>query len=151
MRATYLTISNDQRSELDTLVCQAKSQQARQRYQALLCLASGMAVYEVAVTVGCCPASVYHWLNQWERGDTRELAAGDRCGRPRKLAAAAAQLLDSALCQGIGQSATVPALQRRLDEEGVHVSQATIRRTIHRLGWCWRAGRYVLEGRSVSE
>ena len=71
-------------------------------------------------------------------------------GRPRRLDATAEAELERLLAtdpQAHGYAATdwtVPLLQAELAKQGHALSERTLRRTLHRLGYRWKRPKYVL-------
>ena len=118
------------------------------RYQAILLARSGTRTpAEVAEAVGCrvsrCPAGVasgkrgghtglhedHHGGHTWGVGRSSS-ASWRRCSPPIRTSA--------------GNKATewtVPLLATHLSQAGYAVSEHTLRRTLHRLGWRWKRPR----------
>ena len=121
------------------------------RYQAVLLLAEGQVPGAVAHTLGCSRASVYAWAAGWRAQGVAGLREGDHGGGRVKLDGGGEALLTNRLGedpQAHGYHATgwtVPQLQTELAAAGYPVSERTIRRTLHRLGYRWKRPQYVLD------
>jgi transposase len=120
------------------------------RMQAVLLLAEGREAPEVAQVLGCSVSGVYYWAEAWREEGVAGLVEGPHAGRPQRLAGTAAALLERLLGedpQTHGYAATdwtVPLLRSALTQRGYPVSERTLRRTVHRLGWRWKRPKYVL-------
>jgi transposase len=76
---------------------------------------------------------------------------GRHAGAARRLDAAGEAALNALLAANDPQASgyhatgwTVPLLQRELAARRYQASPATIRRTLHRLGWRWKRPQFVL-------
>jgi transposase len=120
------------------------------RYQAIRLLAHGEPADAVATAVGCGVSSVYNWLVAWKRHGLAGLAEARHGGRHQQLDSAGIGQLEALLAtdpQQLGERATtwtVPLLLTQLQRAGVDVSEHTLRRTLHRLGWRWKRPRFEL-------
>lgn len=121
------------------------------RLQAVRLLADGREAPEVAQVLGCSASSVYYWAEDWREAGLEGLAASPHAGgRPRRLDMAAEATLEQALAddpQAHGYAATdwtAPLLRTELAQRGHDLSERTLRRTLHRLGWRWKRPKYVL-------
>lgn len=120
------------------------------RYQAIRLVAQGQSPRAVAAALGCRLSSVYNWLAAWKARGVAGLTEGRHGGRAHRLNASADQFLELLLDsdpQTVGEQATnwtVPLLWTHLARAGYAVSQHTLRRTLHRLGWRWKRPRYEL-------
>jgi transposase len=120
------------------------------RYRAIQLLAQGQTPKQVAAALGCCLASVYNWGTAWQRAGRPNLRDQARAGRPRRLEPADEHQLETLLAsdpQAHGLLATgwtVPLLQTQFAQAGVVVSEHTLRRALHRLGWRWKRPRHQL-------
>lgn len=100
--------------------------------------------------LGCSLASVYNWAAAWQQQGQAGLAEAKHAGRTRTLDAEALHLLEHWLeadPQTLGEQTTgwtVPLLHTRLTQAGYSISQRTLRRALHRLGWRWKRPKYVL-------
>jgi transposase len=121
-----------------------------QRYRAVWLLAHGQSVHAICQTLGCCSASVYNWAGRWREGKIEGLLEGSRPGRSRSFDEAGEALLDNLLSQDPLQHGfhatgwTVDMLRAQVEKSGYSVSERTMRRTVHKLGWRWKRPKYVL-------
>jgi transposase len=145
-----LELTPAQRVALEAAVRREKHTRPWKRYQAVLRLAVGQPPAVVADTLGCGVSSVYSWAATWRRAGLAGLAEGPHPGAARRLDAAGEAALTALLeadPQGHGHRATgwtVPLLQTELAGTGYAVSERTIRRAVHRLGYRWKRPQYVL-------
>jgi transposase len=120
------------------------------RYRAIQLLAQGQPPPQVAAALGCCLSSVYNWATRWRQQAQPDLRDHARAGRPRRLEPVDEQQIETLLAsdpqaQGLLATGwTVPLLQAQLARGGVVVSEHTLRRALHRLGWRWKRPRYQL-------
>lgn len=128
------------------------ARQVRQwrRYRAIQLLAEGQSPQQVAIVLGCSLASVYNWAAAWQQEGQAGLAEAKHAGRTHTLDAKALHLLEHWLetdPQTLGEQTTgwtVPLLHTRLTQAGYPISQRTLRRALHRLGWRWKRPKYIL-------
>lgn len=137
------------RQALVAAVAAGQRPRQRRRYEAILLLGEGYTPREVSGALDCSLASVYNWAEAWRREGVRGLREKPRGGGKPKLDARGERLLVRLLGRNgrphPAQDWTVPLLRQRLAEEGYAVSERTVRRAIHRLGWVWNRPRYVRE------
>ena len=120
------------------------------RYQALRLLAEGQTPLEVAAALGCRKSSVYNWIAVWKHRGLSGLHEDHHGGRARRLQATGLEELERLVAtdpQRQGEQATtwtVPLLWAHLQRAGYELSEHTLRRTLHRLGWRWKRPRYEL-------
>ena len=120
------------------------------RYRAIQLLAEDQTPQQVASILGCSLASVYNWAATWQQHGQSGLREPKHTGRMHTLDAAALRLLEQWLStdpQTLGEQTTgwtVPLLHTRLTQAGYPISQRTLRRALHRLGWRWKRPKYVL-------
>ena len=143
------------RSRLAAALKQARDARLFRRLQAVLLVAGGKPVGEVARLAGASRQSVYNWLRQYTASRRVEaLRDGARAGRPR----AASDLTDERILEelrrdplSLGYSTqvwTVALLARHLSERcGCVVTERTLRRRMRAAGLRWKRPRYVLTGR----
>ncbi len=144
-----------QRGALRRLAKASPDTREVRRALALLDLADGESVTDVACRYGVSRETVYQWATRLGKarlpGD--RLRDAPRGGRPPRTGAAAEQLLREALPtdprrHGYRHPAwTTPLLQHHLRQHGVEASRATIRRALRRLGYRWKRPRFVLSRR----
>ena len=100
--------------------------------------------------LGCRLASVYNWATAWKAFCFIGLRERPRPGKAHHLDTGAEQVLNTLLetdPHHRGYHATrwtVLLLRTELAQAGYPVSERTIRRTLHRLGWLWKRPKYVL-------
>jgi transposase len=121
------------------------------RVQAVLLVARGWAVAEVARITAATPDAIYHWVRlylQTHRPDS--LGDAPRSGRPRT----AGRITDARIVREfrrdplrLGYNSTgwtVALLAHHLGRKyGCPITARTLRRRMHDLGLCWKRPRYV--------
>lgn len=149
MRLVEMTDAD--RAALEEALQRTRRVREWRRLQAVRLLADGHEAPEVAQVLGCSASSVYYWAEDWREAGLEGLAASPHAGgRPRRLDMAAEATLEQALAddpQAHGYAATdwtVPLLRTELAQRGHDLSERTLRRTLHRLGWRWKRPKYVL-------
>jgi transposase len=150
-----LWLNDRQRGELEELVCHTPLAKERCRAQALLWIAEGSDIGEVAELLQVSRQTIYNWLSRFQERADLDLRArlldAPRLGRPR----AASGTIDERVAAVIdgdprkfGYHATVwtaPLLSRYLhDHHGIAVSERTIGRAIDRLDISWKRPRHEL-------
>jgi transposase len=123
------------------------------RTLALLELDRGQAATEVASRLGVSRRAVHDWIDTYRhRPVPRSLATHHSTGRPSEWDEDARAILRGTLHQEpdhFGYQATgwtVPLLQAHLALWGLtELSDATLRRQLHALGYVWKRPRYVLD------
>lgn len=150
-----LSLHDRQRGELELIVSHPPLAKERSRAQALLWLAEGSDVGEVAEWLGVSRQTIYNWVSRFQDRDGLGLRArlldATRPGRPRVAGGTIDELI-AAVIDGdprqVGYHATVwtaPLLRRYLrDHHGVEVSEKTVSRAIDRLGMSWKRPRHEL-------
>ncbi len=145
-----VTLTDDDRAALEEALRSTKRLRDWRRLQAVHLLAAGREAPDVAETLGCSASSVYYWADDWRTSGLAGLYERPHCGRARQLDAAAEadlnQLLgDDPQAHGYASTEwTVPLLTTELEHAGQVVSERTLRRVLHRLGWRWKRPKYVL-------
>lgn len=144
-------LSDDERSALDEARRTTKRLRDWRRLQAVHLLDTGREAPDVAETLGCSASSVYYWADDWRTNGLAGLIARPHGGgRPRRLDSAAEAALEQLLGEdpqrhGYASSDwTVPLLCTALEQQGHPVSERTLRRVLHRLGWRWNRPKYIL-------
>ena len=144
----------------DTLSEKARSStDAREtrRALALLDLDAGEPPTKVAVRYRVSRSTVYEWPARWgntDRPRADRLRDADRTGRPPStrdaVGEALAELMPTApAVHGYRHPAwTTPLLLAHLRRQGGEVSDTTVRRALHRLGYRWKRPRFVLSRRA---
>ena len=142
-----------QRCHLQDLLHHCREARFYRRLLAILQWDQGQSITQIAQGLGVTRQSVYHWLQAYSRtGDPLALAEGDHPGRPPRCTAAIQGLLRHLLAdspQRYGYFAvdwTIPLLQEHLARcTGEPLSQDTLRRQLHLLGYVWKRSRYALD------
>lgn len=150
-----LELSRSERSDLEQALRTTKNRRHWVRLRGVLLAADGMPVAEIAAALGAGESTVFDWLAHWRQvQDPAALADAPRSGQPPRLSSAhraqlVALLEKSPRDHGYASEGwTVPLLEAHFrDREGVAVSDTTLRRTLHRLGYRWKRPRYVLARR----
>lgn len=122
------------------------------RTLAVLECGRGKGVAEVAHALHVTRQSVHNWVVRFHQaGKAAALADAPRSGRPRHAGEAVDTLLQVLMIlppARFGYHAThwtVPLLQDQVRQNwGQTCSDATLRRSLHRLGYVWKRPRYVL-------
>ena len=99
-----LTLTEDERTGLETAQAQSPKVRHWRRYQAVLLRAQGLLVKDVARALGCTEASVYNWTAAWRRGGAAGVAEGMHSGAVRRLAPEAEVALHVLLAEGDPQA-----------------------------------------------
>lgn len=145
-----LVLSPMERTALETAAASARRTRRWRRYQAVLLLADGQTPSTIAAALGCSLSSVYGWAMAWRRAGLAGLQERPHGGGVVPLVDRAGPLLEALLTadpQARGHLAagwTVPLLRAELRAAGHPVSERTIRRSVHRLGYRWKRPKYVL-------
>ena len=154
-----LVLSDRQHSELETIVSHTHGAKERSRAQALLWIADGVDVVEVADLLQVSRQTVYNWMSRFQERAESELRArlfdAARPGRPRTARGTIDELVATVIDgdpRKFGYHATVwtaPLLGRYLREHhAIQVSDRTVSRAIDRLGIRWKRPRHELARRS---
>ena len=150
-----IALSDRQRAELEYLLVHTPSAKERCRAQALLGLAEGDAVEDIADLLEVSRQTIYNWASRFqERADLdirARLRDAPRPGRPRtgqgSLDSLIAEVIDSDP-HDLGYRAaiwTAPLLCRYLQEQHqLSVCDRTVGRAIARLGIRWKRPRHHL-------
>jgi transposase len=145
-----LALTEAERAGLRAAAAEEPRVRRWRRYQAVLLVADGRAPAEAAAAVGCGPSSVYAWVAAWRRDGVDGLREKPHGGGRRRLEAAGAALLEERLAedpQARGHRATgwtAPLLRAELAAAGSAVSERTVRRALHDLGYRWKRPKFVL-------
>lgn len=128
------------------------------RALALLDLADGQTPGQVAARYRVGRSTVYDWVARWndaERPKAERLRDAERSGRPPDQRGAVAERLAELIPtaptdHGYRHPAwTTPLLVAHLAREhGLEVSDTTVRRALHGLGYRWKRPRFVLSRRN---
>lgn len=148
---TDLGFDQHDRQRLARALRRATAVRLYRRVQAVLLVARGLPVPEVATIVGAKTAAVYDWVRRYRRTRRPEdLADAPRSGRPRT----AARITDARIAREfrrdplrLGYNATgwtVPLLAEHLGTTyDCPIGVRTLRRRMRRLGLRWKRPRYV--------
>jgi transposase len=147
-----LVLNRSQRYRLRQQMKHTQDSAVYRRTLAILELAQGKPVAEIARTMGVTRQSVYNWVNTYvESYDPLVLSDAARSGRPTTWTPDLQELLQTLLRESPTQwdyqavNWTVPLLQQQLATwDGCWLSDETIRRKLHELGYVWKRTRYVL-------
>ena len=145
-----MALSTQEWDELERAQRQERGVRNWRRYQAIRLLARGQTPVEVAEAVGCRVSSVYNWVAAWKHRGNAGLHEDHHGGHTWLLDAAGQRELETLLGTDPherGEQATewtVPLLLTHLSQASYAVSEHTLRRTLHRLGWRWKRPRYEL-------
>jgi putative transposase len=146
-----ITLSEEDRAAV--LAAQRTSRGVRQwrRYQAVLLRADGMSLETVAQALDCTPVSVCNWTRAYRERGVAGVAEGAHPGAARRLDQTAEQRLQGLLEEGDPQAHgyaatgwTAPLLRHELQQAGHSLSERTLRRALHRMGYRWKRPKYVL-------
>jgi transposase len=148
-----LTLTAGQRRRLQRQLETTPDARLYRRTLAVLEVARGKPVSEVARTLAVTPRSVYYWLRAYAGGrDPAALGDSPRSGRPGLWTEEGRACLLATLGrspQDLGYAAagwTVPLLREHLGRRASRwLSEDTIRRELQRQGYAWKRARYVLD------
>jgi transposase len=147
-------LSRQLRNKLRKQLRQTKEVFELRRAIALLAMDDGMAANQAAQMVGVTRQCIYQWQARLkaESNTPDALAQQPRSGRPSRWDEDALAFLQAALHQAPDQlgypatGRTVGLLQEHLQScLGERLSEETMRRQLHRLGYVWKRPRYVLD------
>ncbi len=155
MVALHLTARD--RQALEPMARHSPDARETRRALALLDLADGQKPNEVAARYRVGRSRVYEWAARWgdtDRPKDRRLRDADRSGRPPDTRDAVERVLAELMPTppteyGYRHPAwTTPLLLAHLAREHqLDVSEATVRRALHALGYRWKRPRFVLSRR----
>jgi len=145
------------RRRLKRAIPAAREARLYRRIEAVLLVAEGQPISEVARRVRATRLSVRSWVERYlATHDAATLADRPRRGRPhsaprltpRRLAAALTR--DPRGCGYQATSWTVPLLRHYLQQRhGITIGTRTLRRRLHEADYRWKRPRYVYAGRAV--
>lgn len=148
-------LSKGERRAVSAALAATRDRRHWVRLRAVLLTADGMPSPEVCRTLGLGRSTLFAWLAAWrETRDPAALADAPRSGHPPVLDAAQRARLEQLLAEApethgyksVGW--TAPLLTHHFTAvEGVPVSETTVRRVLHALGYRWKRPRYVLARR----
>ena len=156
-RAEVQRFSSTDRRRLERALSAAREARLYRRIEAVLLVAEGQPISDVAQHVRATRLSVRRWVRRYLAAhDATALADRPRRGRPhsaprltpRHLAAALAR--DPRGCGYQATSWTVPLLRQYLQQRhGIAISTRTLRRRLHTADYRWKRPRYVYVGRAA--
>lgn len=122
-----------------------------ERIRMVLLSSRGYTVPQIAAIFECDEATVRSWIERFEAGGVEELRDRPRPGRPRKAEPVALQTIRHEIERGPAAAGylfgcwTLVTLARHLATQcGLHLSRATVRRTVLHLDFRWRRPRHDL-------
>jgi transposase len=153
------TLSELERSQLESFVLRGPSGRESCRAQALLWYDEGEPVQEIAERLEVSRQTIYNWIERFPQRDDAELGLrlrdADRSGRPPSSLGIVDPIVDALLEEdphSYGYSAnvwTAGLFQQHLRERhGIDVSRKSINRALTRLRVRWKRPRHVLSRRS---
>lgn len=151
------SLTSRERTALEALVAGSKDVRQLKRSQALLAVAAGEAVAEVARRMQVARNTIYNWVARFQDRSgaiAERLVDADRSGRPADLIQSIQEALPDLLAEkptDYGYRAaewTVDLLQTHLRKQSIDASVSTIRHALHELGYRWKRPRYVLRRRA---
>jgi transposase len=148
--------SSGDRQRLRKALTRVRGARPFRRIQALLWLAEGRSISEVARLARASRGSIYNWCAAYQQaGRGCKLAAlleeKPRSGRPRQIGPQAEQVLQNALeqspldlhYQSPGWTLALLATHLQKCCGGERPSPEALRRRLHALNWRWKRPRYV--------
>ena len=147
-----LTLTRSQRYRLRQQLQHTQDAALCRRTLALLELEQGKAPVQIARSLGVTRQSIYNWVEAYmESFDPLALRDAARCGHPTSWSPDLDELFGTLLKERPTQwgyqavNWTVSLLQQQLASwDGSWLSEDTIRRKLHDLGYVWKRTRYVL-------
>lgn len=145
-----MTLSATEWEELERAQQHERGVRNWKRYQAIRLLGQGQTPAEVAAAVRCRMSSVYNWVAVWRQKGSAGLHEEHHGGHALRMDPGGSRQLETLLATDPherGEQATewtAPLLLSHLSQAGYEVSEHTLRRTLHRLGWRWKRPRYEL-------
>jgi transposase len=135
---------------------QAASARLFRRLQAVLRVAEGESVAQVACGAGVDRSTLHRWVERYrQRRRVEDLVDVPSPGRPPQADELDEALLAQVLAEDPHEQGllatiwTVPLLTAHLSQvHGCVVSQRTLRRRLHEYGWRWKRPRYVYHERA---
>jgi transposase len=151
-----LSLLAKDRGVLEQLVARSKDVRQLKRAQALLAVAAGEAIADVARRLRVARNTIYNWTRRFQErpGKVAErLVDAERSGRPADLIQGIREALPKLLAKkppdfGYRHAEwTVDLLQAQLRLGKLDASDKTIRTALHELGYRWKRPRFVLRRR----
>jgi transposase len=156
-----IVLSSVGRRALEAILARPRDGRQYRRAQARLWLAAGERATAVAQRLRVHRDTIDAWATRYRRPRRHRVPAllrdGARPGRPRQLAERVERALVAVLetdpqLRGYRAAQGTPPLLCRYvrARQALEVSEVTVRRGLHRLGYRWKRPRYVLARRSRS-
>ena len=150
-KAEVQRFSPTDRRRLERALSASREARLYRRIEAVLLVAEGQPISDVAQHVRATRLSVRRWVGRYLAAhDATVLADRPRRGRPHSAPRLTPRLLAVALARhprGYGYQATswtVPLLRHDLQQRhGITVSARTLRRRLHEVDYRWKRPRYV--------
>jgi transposase len=147
-----LTLTRNQRYQLRQQLQHTQDAALYRRTLALLEIDRGKSISHLARSLRVTRQTIYNWIELYTQSfDPLALRDADRCGRPTSWTPDLDELLATLLQERPTQwgyqatNWTVPLLQHQFASwDGSWLSEDTIRRKLHELGYVWKRPRYVL-------
>ncbi len=148
------TLTSSQRRALQWHLQHTHDAHLYRRILALLEVSRGHPITQVAQSLGVTPRSIYYWIERYrETGDPTALVDDDRPGRPSLCTEDMTALLRTLLLDHTPDQLgyptvdwTAPLLREQWEHAtGQRVSETTLRRALHELGFVWKRSRYDLD------
>jgi transposase len=148
-----LSLTSYERRKLRQQLHDTNDARLYRRLLAVLQIDQGTPVSEVARLLQVSSQSIYNWIDRFGQGRQAALLADqERSGRPtlwteERVAWLRALLASSPDRWGyFANDWTIPLLQEQLRYcTGPALAEDTVRRELHRLGYVWKRGRYLLD------
>lgn len=155
---TERTLTARQRADLIKALARCTEVRQYRRLAAVLEVDQGRSIAEVAATTGVSLRSVYGWIEAFRTAGTAALADQPRTGRPSGWDAASREVLQELLAntpEDYGSPTavwTIPLLAKHLRHQTRwQMTEKTLRREVHELGYSWKRSRYVLAPDPLAE
>jgi transposase len=145
-----IVLTDEERAALEAAAAGEPRVRRWKRPRAVLLLADGKSPPAVAAALDCAPSSVDDWAAAWRARGLDGLREGPHRGIARRLDGGGEAALEALLGQdpqARGHQATgwtVPLLRTELAAAGHALSERTVRRSLHRLGYRWKRPKFVL-------
>jgi transposase len=147
-----LALTRSQRYRLRQQLQYTQDAGLYRRTLAILEIDRGKPITHLAGSLRVTRQTIYNWIELYTRSfDPLALRDADRCGRPTSWTPELDELLETLLQERPTQwgyqatNWTVPLLQHQIASwDGSWLSEDTIRRKLHELGYVWKRPRYVL-------
>jgi transposase len=147
-----IILNRRQRYQLQKQLKHAQDAALYRRTLAILEIGQGKPVTGVAEALGVTRQTIYNWVATYAQAcDPLSLVDAARSGRPRSWTPDVSELVETLLTESPTQwryhavNWTVPLLRRQLASwDGRWLSEDTIRRLLHQLGYVWKRPRYLL-------